>query len=301
MHANGDKVDMVKEGYVNVQGGKIWFQMYTNNESPHTVPIIILHGGPGTPHNYLLNLSELVKYRTVIFYDQLGCGKSSLQSNQKELWTITRFVSELEELAQALKLPQFHLYGHSWGGSLAIEYALLYPKKVKSMILASPVLSVPLWLKDTKKLLQQLPLSTQQIIIKHEEAGTTGSAEYQDAKRVFNNLLCRLDSDPENLQYSLSHSNSEVYQTMWGPSEFTVTGNLKNFDRINDLEKLTMPILMTCGRFDEAAPETMQYAKHKSINAKLVIFEKSAHVPHLEEEEKYLNILVDFLGNVEKS
>ncbi len=149
--------------------------------------------------------------------------------------------------------------------------------------------------------MQQLPVLTQQIIIAHEEAGSTDSLEYQDAKKSFNNLLCRLESDPENLQYSLSHSNAEIYQTMWGPSEFKVTGNLKDFERMNDLANLSIPTLITCGLFDEASPQTMQKAQQKLPNAKLAIFEKSAHVPHLEEPEDYLNTLINFLDDVEKS
>lgn len=291
---------MIKEGYIDVPGGRIWYQLHTNNTQGN-IPIIILHGGPGTPHNYLLNLSKLSNNKTTLFYDQLGCGKSSIQDAQRKLWQLPRFVSELETLATALEMDQFHLFGHSWGGSLAIEYALAHPKKVKSLILASPVLSVPLWVEDAKKLLQQLPKSTQQIITKHEKAGTTDSDEYKAAIKLFNNLLCRIHPDPEDLQYSLSHSNRDIYQTMWGPSEFSVTGNLKNFDRINDLAKLTMPVLITCGRFDEAAPQTMQKAREKFKIAKLIIFEKSAHVPHLEEPEKYFDSLVDFLSDAEES
>lgn len=289
----------MNEGYVNVQGGKIWYQIYENSNGDNHLPIIILHGGPGLPHNYLLNLAELSKYRTVIFYDQLGCGRSYIQNSEKNLWTLARFVSELEDLIETLELSQVHLYGHSWGGSLAIEYALQHPEKIKSLVLASPVLSISLWVEDTKKLLKQLPLLTQQTIIAHEEAGSTDSLEYQDAKKSFNKLLCRLESIPENVRYSLTHSNSEIYQTMWGPSEFKVTGNLKDFERMDDLANFTMPTLITCGRFDEASPETMQKAQQKLPNAKLAIFEKSAHVPHVEESENYLNILMNFLYDVE--
>lgn len=291
---------MIKEGYVDVTGGKVWYQLHTNNTHQDKIPIIMLHGGPGTPHNYLLSLSKLSNYRMAVFYDQLGCGKSSIQVNQKKLWQLSRFVAELESLANALKMDQFHLFGHSWGGSLAIEYALAHPKKVKSLILASPVVSVPLWIEDTKQLLQKLSPSMQEVIIKHEHAGTTDSDEYQNAKELFNDLLCRISPIPENVQYSLSHSNRDIYQTMWGPSEFSVTGNLKNFDRINDLVKLTMPILITCGRFDEASPQTMQKAQAKCKNAQLVIFEKSAHVPHVEEPDKYFDTLLNFLSDVEK-
>lgn len=147
--------------------------------------------------------------------------------------------------------------------------------------------------------MQQLPESTQKIIMQHEYAGTTDSSEYQAAKNLFNSLLCRIHPDPENLTYSLTHSNREIYQAMWGPSEFTVTGNLKDFDRINDLASLTIPVLITCGRFDEASPQTMQKAQGNSKNIKVVIFEKSAHVAHLEEEEKYYNTLLEFLTGVD--
>jgi len=290
----------MREGYVTVIGGKIWYKIYTNNnDQQNKAPIIILHGGPGTPHNYLLNLQDLSQHRSVIFYDQLGCGNSLIENADKDLWTISRFVLELHDLINALGINQFHLFGHSWGGSLAVEYALLHSKHVRSLILASPVLSVPLWLEDTKLLLKQLPESTQQIINQHERKGTTESPEYQIAKNEFNNLLSRIHPDPEELVYSLTHSNRDVYQTMWGPSEFTVTGNLKNFDRINDLVNIKNPILITCGRFDEASPLSMQKAQKKCKNAKLVIFENSAHVAHIEEPNKYLHTLEMFLADVE--
>lgn len=297
--ATESEMTTMQEGYVNVPGGKIWYQIYTTKEGQHNTPIIMLHGGPGVPHNYLLNLAALSKQRPVIFYDQLGCGKSSLQGEHKHLWTLDRFVTELDALSEALAINQFHLLGQSWGGTLAIEYSLAHPEKIKSLILASPVLSAPLWAQETKRLIRQLPQAVQENITKHEQLGSTDSAEYQEAMKIYaKEFLCRMEHQPENLQYSLAHVNREVYLTMWGPSEFTVTGNLKNFDRINDFSKLSMPILITCGRFDEATPESMKIALEKSQNAKLVIFEESAHVPNVEEPEKYLDTLVHFLTDV---
>lgn len=292
---------VIEENYVDVPGGKIWSQRHTTPEGENNTPIILLHGGPGVPHNYLLNLSLLSKQRPVIFYDQLGCGKSSLPGEHKHLWTLDRFVIELEALTQALAIKQFHLLGQSWGGALAIEYALAYPEKIKSLILASPVLSAPLWAKETKRLIQQLPQSVQDNILKHEQLGTTDSEEYQEAMKLYSKkFLCRMESKSEDLQYSLNHINSEIYFTMWGPNEFTITGNLKNFDRIQDLNKLFMPILITCGRFDEATPESMEIALENAQNAKLVVFEQSAHVSHLEEPEKYIETLINFLSDIEK-
>jgi proline iminopeptidase len=286
----------MNEGHIDVPGGKIWYQIHTTHKTADRTPVIILHGGPGVPHNYLLNLSALKTHRPIIFYDQLGCGKSPVQESYKDLWTISRFVTELNLLTQALSIKQFTVMGHSWGGALAVEYALTYPQHVKSLILASPLLSSPLWIKDAKQLIKKLPLSTQNTIIKHEQSGTTDSAEYQEAIALYaKNFLCRMDTQPTDLAYSFAHLNYEIYLTMWGPTEFTVTGNLKDFDPMNNLDALSMPTLITCGRFDEATPKTMQQIQRKTKNAQLVIFENSAHVPHLEEPEEYLQTLAHFL------
>ncbi len=293
----------IQDGYVNLKDGKIWYQIHSTPATQHEVPLVILHGGPGIPHDYLLSLAPLDQDRPVIYYDQLGCGNSSLNHSAKNLWTLARFVQELETLATALNLSQFNLLGHSWGGLLAAEYAIAHPERLQSLILASPLLDTALWIQDAKVLVEQLPKETQDNIFKHEGAGTTDSAEYQEAVGQYYKLMCRVPK-PQNLLESLSRLNPEVYQTMWGPSEFTVTGNLKTASCLNQLSKITVPVLITCGRFDSAAPRTMEkalekltYAEHK----KLVVFEHSAHMPHLEEPERYLKEIEDFLGSLQKT
>ena len=285
------------EDHLAVPGGKVWYQRLFTQASQDKTPMIILHGGPGVPHNYLNNLSQLATNNPVVLYDQLGCGKSTIKNEKKELWVLPRFVEELELLVNHLGFPTVYLFGHSWGGTLAIEYTLKNPNKVKKLILASPLISTPLWVKDTRYLLEQLPSEVLIKVIKHEKEGTIDSKEYQEATHIFyQNYLCRLKEWPDDFKYSFSHLNLSVYQTMFGPSEFTITGNLINFDRVNELHLLKMPTLITCGRFDEARPETMQEMVKLLPNAKLVIFEKSAHIAHLEEPENYLKVLSEFIA-----
>jgi len=293
---------MIQEGHVPTLGGDVFYKIHQAKNNTNQPPLVIIHGGPGIPHQYLSNLSALSQDRAVIFYDQLGCGKSAIKNSDKSLWVLPRFIKELEDLinflSHELSAQQFDLLGHSWGGSLAIEYALAHPEKIRKLILASPLISTPLWIENAKKLIKTLPTEAQEAIQTHELAGTTNSPEYQAAKNQFDTkYLCRITPFPELLLASCSQFNFDVYQTMWGPSEFTVTGNLKNFDHWSDLSKINLPTLITCGRFDEASPELLTQAQKLIKNSKLGIFENSAHMPHLEEPEKYLKAIQEFLNH----
>lgn len=277
---------------------KFGIKNFFSTENRDKTPLVVLHGGPGVPHDYLRNLTQLTANNPVVLYDQLGCGKSVVTGEHPELWVLPRFVEELEILINHLGTTCINLLGHSWGGTLATEYTLKNPHKIKKLILASPLLSTPLWIKDTRYLLEKLPPEISQIITKHEEEGTLDNQEYQDATHIFyKHYLCRMSEWPEDFKYSFSQLNLSVYHTMFGHSEFTVTGNLINYDRLNDLHLLKMPTLITCGRFDEARPESMQSIVKLLANGKLAIFENSAHIPHLEESEKYLKILSEFIGD----
>jgi proline iminopeptidase len=293
---NNTNVLKNSEDYLDVPGGKIWYQKFFSERSQDKIPIIVLHGGPGVPHNYLRKLSQLAVNNPVVFYDQLGCGKSAINGNHKELWLLPHFVEELELLINQLGASEIYLLGHSSGAALAIEYALKNPHQVKKLILASPFISASLWIKDTRYLLEQLPPQVVEVINKHEKEGTLESQEYQDATLIFyHHFLCRMPEWPDDFKDSFSNLNLSVYQTMWGPSEFSLTGNLKKFERLNDLQLLKIHTLITCGRFDEARPESMQKIVNLLPNGELVIFENSAHIPHLEESEKYLKAITEFL------
>ncbi|MFD2043435.1 proline iminopeptidase-family hydrolase [Ornithinibacillus salinisoli] len=285
---------LIREGFIDVTGGKVWYQIHDNNTN--TIPVIVLHGGPGSSHWSLQGLKSLAEDRPVIFYDQLGCGKSD-RPTDPSLWNIDRFVEELYQIKEALQLQEFHILGHSWGTTLAAAYYLSNPEGVESVIFSSPCLSSPMWAKDQERNRQELPIEVQQTLRKCEENGTTDSEEYKAATKVFNkHFVCRLDQKPDFLKEGAHYRNPEVYNMMWGPSEFHVTGNLKNFDCTQQLKMFSIPTLYTCGRYDEATPESTNYFSSQTPNSKIHVFENSAHMPYIEEPEEYLQVIRDFLS-----
>lgn len=288
---------MHEEGYIEVPGGKVWYQLH--NKQAEGTPLIILHGGPGSSCYTLQGLKELAVDRPVILYDQLGCGRSDRPAD-RSLWNIDRFVQELADIRKALNLEEVHILGHSWGTTLGAAYCLTKPKGVKSVVFSSSCLSAPLWEQDQRRNLKTLPKEIQEIIIRSEESGTTDTQEYKDATLVFNqHFVCRLYPFPEHLKQGAHLKNPEVYNIMWGPSEFTVTANLKTFDCTSQLHEITCPTLYACGRYDEATPETTQYYSSLTPNSKVHIFENSAHMPYIEDEVEYLQVVGDFLNNVD--
>ena len=290
---------MYKEGYIEVTGGKVWYQQFTKN--PKGTPVLILHGGPGSSSYSLQGLKALEEDRPVFFYDQLGCGKSE-RPTDPSLWQIDRFVDELFQVRKELSLNKVHILGHSWGTTLAAAYCLTKPDGIKSVIFSSPCLSAPLWEQDQQRNLKKLPQKVQKTIKRCEENGTTDSKEYREATEEFNKqFVCRLHPYPEFLSKGAEYKNPEVYKKMWGPSEFHVTGNLKTFDCTKQLKDINCPVLFTCGRFDEATPETTQYYSSVTPDSKFHVFEKSAHMPYIEEQKEYLRVVGAFMNGVDSN
>jgi len=287
-----------REGFISVEGGKVWYQIVGSVDA---VPLLIIHGGPGYPHDYLEPLAKLAEERPVIFYDQLGCGKSE-RASDSSLWKMERFVKELAQLRAALDLDQVHILGHSWGSMLATDYLLTKPTGVKSVILAGPCLSVQRWVEDINKWLKAFPDSIQSVIRKGEQEGSIDSEEYQAAIALFySHHLCRKVPWPEYLLRTIDGMGEDVYTIMWGLSEFVCTGNLKAYERADRLSEIAVPALFTSGRYDETRPETAKWYQSLLPGSELVIFEQSSHCPHIEEEEAYLQTISDFLNRVEES
>lgn len=288
---------MREEGYIEVTGGRVWYEKYDNGTG--RTPVIVLHGGPGSSCFSLQDLKALAGDRPVILYDQLGCGRSD-RPDDPTLWKIERFVEELEQIREALQLNAVHILGHSWGTTLAAAYCLTKPAGVKSVIFSSPCLSAPIWEQDQRRNLRKLPAEVQETIKRCEEEGTTDSEEFQAAIDVFSKeFVCRIEK-PKHLQHNGEYRNSEIYNLMWGPSEFTVLGNLREFDCTDRLHEITCPTLFTCGRFDEATPESTAAFSSLASNGKLHVFEHSAHMPYVEEPEEYLRVVSEFLNEVDE-
>jgi proline iminopeptidase len=285
-----------KQGYVEVTGGKIWYEIVGSENKG--VPILLLHGGPGFTSDYLRPLAALSDERPVIFYDQLGAGRSD-HPKDTSLWNTERFVDELELLRKELHLDTIHLFGHSWGSMLAAEYMSRNPPGIKTLILAGPCLSAKKWISDTNALRKEMPQSIQDTLTIHEERGTTSSPAYIKATEEFySRYFCRIPFTPE-IQKSFDDQSISVYNTMWGNNEFTSTGNLKNFDRTDVLPEISIATLFTCGEFDEATPATTRWYADQVKNSKLVVFEDASHLSMNEKPDEYVKVVREFLVNNE--
>ena len=286
-----------REGYVDVAGGRVWYQVVGDSD---TIPLLTLHGGPGGTHHSFEPLAALSDERPVVFYDQLGCGKSD-RPDDTSLWRVVRFVEELALLRSALGLDRVHILGHSWGTMLALEYYLTKPDGVESIVMSSPCISIPRWVEDCDEYRAQLPANVRDTLERHEREGTIDSAEYKEATEEFNRRhVMRLDPLPDNMVRARQGRGHVEYQTMWGPNEFYVTGNLKDYDSSGRLGEIDVPVLYSCGRVDEATPRTTEWFHSLTPGSEFVVYEHSAHMPHLEETERYLSVVRDFISRVER-
>ncbi len=287
-----------QDGHIDVPGGKVWYRQAGADRKG--APLLVLHGGPGAPHDYLEPLESLSSERPVIFYDQLGCGNSE-KPDDLSLWTIDRFLEELENVRRFLALKKIHILGQSWGSMLATDYILkMKPSGVQSLIFSGPCLSASRFLADQRAYLSQMPQDIQGIITEKEASGDFDSPEYQEAMMFYYKChVCRLDPWPECLNRTLEKFGKSVYEHMWGPSEFTVTGTLKDYERAERLKEITENILFTCGRYDEATPETTTYYHRMHPGSEMVIFEDASHEHHLEKPREYLDAVRNFLSRQE--
>tara|TARA_B100000073_G_scaffold231139_1_gene192979 strand:- start:3932 stop:4804 length:873 start_codon:yes stop_codon:yes gene_type:complete len=267
-----------------------------NLESKYT--IFLLNGGPGLPCNYLRDPHiKLIKKGFRIFtYDQLGCGKSSKPTNST-LWNINRYVEEVEYVRKEFNLGKIILLGHSWGGWLGIEYAIKYQNNIEKLILENTCGDMPHMISELERLRGNLGSETLKMMMKHEAEGTLDHEEYQAAITILNyRHVCRLDVWPQSIYDSLDEWNMDVYGTMQGPNEFLYTGNLKNWNRIDEMSKITTPTLITVGMHDELTPACSMKMHDALPNSNLKVFKNSSHMPFYEEPENYFMELEKFLS-----
>jgi proline-specific peptidase len=286
------------EGTVAVPGGQVWYQIL-NADGPAT-PLLCLHGGPGMAHDYLEPLAGLAAARPVIFYDQLGCGRSDRPADAS-LWTMERFVEELATVRAALGLTRLHVFGNSWGGWLALQYALDRKPRLDSLILSSSPPSVPRWISDCAELRAALGEDVRDVLTRHEASGYFACPEYQWAiTQFYRRHLCRADPWPDCLERTFAAMGADVYESMWGPSEFgPVTGRLQNWDVTDRLGEIRLPTLITGGRHDEARPAHLAILAEGIADSELVIFENSSHTAFIEEQASYLSVVDDFLARTD--
>lgn len=282
-----------KEGYVTVQGFDLFYRQFG---FPKNGEILCLHGGPGATHEYLLSMVDLAGHGfRVTFYDQLGSGRSQAPKNPA-LLVPEHFVEEVEEFRKKMKLGRPHIIGSSWGGMLAIAYALKYQKNMKTMTTVGGLHSVPLTVREMERMKRALPEEVQNVMAKYEALGDYDNPEYNKAVMVFyRKHLCRLPDWPPEATYSLEHISKLVYGTMNGPNEFTIIGNTRYWDVTDQLHTIRIPTLVLGGKYDEVSPVVAREI-HKYIKgSEMTTFQRSSHLPFWEERGAFMKRVLRFL------
>ncbi|HWJ33556.1 MAG TPA: proline iminopeptidase-family hydrolase [Gaiellaceae bacterium] len=291
------------EGRMTRNGNETWYRVVGDLDSGPT-PVVVCHGGPGAGSDYIEPIADLSRNgRGCVLYDQVGCGRSThLPDAPPEFWTVQLFKDELVALTEGLEIAgRYAVVGQSWGGMLAMEHAIDRPAGLRAIVVADSPASIPLWVSEANRLREDLPLDVQETLTRHEEAGTTDSPEYEAAVRVYyDRHLCRIPW-PECLERSFAQMAEDptVYHTMNGPSEFHCIGSLKTWDITDRLSEITAPTLLVSGRHDEATPQIVEQIRARIPGARWELFEDSAHVPHLEEPDRFLDTVEAFLKTID--
>ncbi|MEG2291360.1 MAG: proline iminopeptidase-family hydrolase [Clostridium sp.] len=288
----------ITEGYMPFEGFKTYYRI-VGEATEGKKPLVLLHGGPGSTHNYFEVLDKIAESgRQVIMYDQIGCGNSFVQGHP-ELFNAETWIKELMELRKHLGLEEIHLLGQSWGGMQAIWYAIEHkPKGIKSYILSSTLSSAKLWEKEQKRRISYMDKKDQKALLDAVNTGDYSSKEYNNALEKFMEMYCAgelTEESPECLRRP-KKSGSEAYVVGWGHNEFSPTGTLAGYEFTDRLHEIKEPCLITSGAIDLCSPYIAKTMYDRILNSKWELFEYSRHMPFVEENEKYIEVLTKWLN-----
>lgn len=292
----------ITEGYMPFKGFKTYYRIVGEYDGEKK-PLILLHGGPGSTHNYFEVLDSLAEDgRQIISYDQIGCGNSFVEGHP-ELFNREVWMEELFQLIDYLDLKEYHILGQSWGGMMAIISGCDYkPEGVKSYILSSANPSSKLWEEEQHRRIKYLPEYMQEAIAEAEEKGDYSSKLYKEAKDLFMERHCAgavTEDSPECLRRKKKNS-AESYLVAWGPSEFNPLGNLKDYEYLDKMVEMDVPTLITNGISDLCSPFIAKEMYDRLPNAEWKLFRYSRHMPFVEENQLYMEILRDWLNRHDK-
>ena len=289
------------DGFVDVPGGRVAFRVIGSGDG---VPMLLIHGGPGgTSCSYVSTVDGIASSRAVVVYDQLGSGNSDRLQDMERDATLSRFVAEVDAIRQQLGLAEVHVVGHSWGATVALEYLLTAnPTGVRSVTFVGPLLSTPRWIEDANALVGQLPAEVQAAIHAAKASGKYDTPEFEAANEVFEKhfgsraprkSLPACESAPVRF-------NAQLYEYMWGPSEFVSTGTLRDYDRLERLGELKLPTLFVVGQYDEVRVETAQDFQARVPGSILRVIPDSGHGITRDQPEAFNEVIGGFLRSVEK-
>jgi proline iminopeptidase len=280
------------------------YNVWTKRVGSGRIKMLTLHGGPGVTHEYLECFEDFLPQAGIEFfyYDQLGSAYSD-QPDNPSLWTVDRFREEVEQVRSGLGLEKFYLFGHSWGGMLAIEYLLKYQKHVKATIISDMTASIASYMRYAGELRSKLPAQVLAVLDKYEAKGDYEAPEYEETmiKEVYSKHLCRLDPWPDPVLRTFKHLNQKVYNTMQGPNEFVITGNFKDWDRWTDLTKINVPTLLIVGRHDTMNVEDIRRMGRAIPHSRVAVCENGSHLCMWDDQQAYFHHLLGFVRDVEAS
>lgn len=282
--------------WIKVAGGR--HKVWTQKVGSGPVKVLLLHGGPGFSHDYLEAFTPFAQKAglEIYYYDQLGCGLSD-HPNDPSLWTLPRYLTEVEEVRRGLGLEHMVLYGHSWGGMLAIEYALKHPGRLDRLVISNMTASCAEYVRHATQMRAALSTDDQAILARYEAENNTENPTYQAVIDKLNaEHVCRLPQPwPEPIMRSFTGANLAIYNQMQGPNEFVITGNFKDWDRWADLPKIRTPTLVMGARYDEMDPEQMRREGRLIPNAQTWISERGSHLTLWDDQDAYFAALIPFL------
>lgn len=287
----------ITEGYMSYLGYKTYYRTVGECVG-NKKPLILIHGGPGSSHNYFELLDDYAEEgRMIVMYDQLGCGNSQVQ-DRPDLWQAETWIEELIALRKHLKLNEVHLLGQSWGGMLTIAYLCDYqPKGVLSAVLSSTLPSAQLWKQEQRRMIKLMSEQDQEIIRLTEEKEDYANPDYLMVNAKYMSLHAAdepNDQSPEPLR-RIKGSGVESYVTAWGPNEYSPTGTLQEFDYVDKLPTIDVPVLITSGTNDLSTPLINKTMFDRLPNARWELFAKSRHMPFLDEKEAYKKLMNEWL------
>ena len=295
----------VTDTSVPFASGGTWVRL-TRPDAPldGALPLVVLHGGPGFAHDYLRSLADLTG-RTVVHYDQYGCGRSTHSPEAPAgFWTPQLFVDEYAAVVSELQLGDHHLLGQSWGGMLGAEIAVRRPAGLASLAICNSPAAMPLWSAAADALRAQLPGEIRDALERHEADGTYDDPEYIAAAHEYDRRhVVRLPEMPQDYVDSVAQMEADptVYHTMNGPNEFHVIGSLRDWTVVDRLDRIAVPTLVLAGEFDEAQPIVWRPFVERIPDVREAVVPDASHCTHLEKPEEFLGIIAGFLAENDRS
>jgi proline iminopeptidase len=282
---------------------KVWTKRFGNNPR---IKILLLHGGPAMTHEYMECFESFFPKEGFEFYeyDQLGSYYSD-QPKDSSLWTTERFVEEVEQVRQALGADStnFYVLGNSWGGILAMEYALKYQQHLKGLLVANMMASCPEYGKYAEEVLaKQMKPDVLAEIKALEAKGDFGKPRYMELliPNFYHEHLCRLEEWPDGFNRSMKHANGEIYVMMQGPSEFGISGRLANWDIKNRLKEIKVPTLMIGAKHDTMDPKAMEEQSKLVQHGRYLYCPNGSHLAMWDDQQVFMNGVIQFIKDVDR-